>query len=132
MTGTYRVTLDNINVGTATVTQQGLYYRITCRCAFNEKGFYCISVQSGEHREYLGVCVPEGDSYILDKSIPIKRFPEKKLFFYASRKKKNSDRTFIPVKTGGDFSGLTELMNGKFESSKGENYIVFPSGTAVQ
>ena len=132
MTGTYHITLDNHRVGTAAVTQQGLYYRIACQCVFKVKGFYCISAESGEHREHLGLCIPEGDRYILNKSIPVKRFPEKKLSFYASRKKENSEHTFIPVETGGEFTGLAELMNGKFESSKGSNYIVFSSGTAVQ
>lgn len=132
MIGTYRVTLDNINVGTATVTQQGLYYHIVCNCTFRERGFYFICVQSGTNLENLGLCVPEGDHFKLEKKVPAKRFLENSLLFFATRKGERDTPTSIPIETGGEFPYLSDLTKGTFQNLKGKCSVVFPSKVAVQ
>ena len=132
MTGTYRVMLGHSNVGAAIVERKGLYYHNVCNCVFPEKTIYTISVQSGEHCEYLGVCVPEGNRYKLEKSVPIKRFSANELLFSASRKNANKELVFVPIETGGRFSHLSDLMTAKFHFADNKQGVILCLQNTVQ
>ena len=81
MAENYDITLDASPVGSAQVEKQGLYYRFSCRCKLPDNGFYRIHVICGDKREDLGICVPMGDAFGMDKKLPAKKLGEGKPTF---------------------------------------------------
>ena len=122
--GTYSVKLGNTTVGTATVEKQGLYYRFTCHCDFSDKDIYTISVQSGAHCESLGVCMPEGKHYRLEKKIPAKYLPQKELHFFASRKSTETASQFILLENGAQFQHISKLTDARFQQLDGKYGVI--------
>ena len=60
-------------VGYAEVLQEGLYYRICCRCKQCCNAVCRLIIQSGTERENLGICLLEDGEFVLFKRIPIKK-----------------------------------------------------------
>lgn len=120
MTGTYPVILGSKSVGAVTVVKQGLYYCFACNCTFPDNGIYTISAQCGRHYENIGICIPDGEHYKLEKKIPVKYFPQKEPCFIASRRSTESDNIFIPLESGGDFQHLSQLMDARFQYLDGK------------
>ena len=58
MIGIFEIKEGGGPVGQVTVEQQGLYYRISCRCSLTEKTMRRLVVVSGDKREDLGTLVP--------------------------------------------------------------------------
>ena len=81
MAETYDITHEGAPVGTARMEKQGLYYVFSCRCRLPEEGLYRIHAINGETREDLGICVPIGSAFGMDKKIPAKRLGEGNLTF---------------------------------------------------
>lgn len=69
----YKVYLRDQDVGKVQIIQQGLYFRVVCRCLLPDSQIYRLYAVSGEKQDSLGVVIPEGDGWILDKKIPAKR-----------------------------------------------------------
>lgn len=124
MTGTYSVKLGNTTVGTAVVEKQGLYYRFICNCDFSDKDIYTISVQSGAHCESLGVFIPVGKHYRLEKKIPVKYFPEKELHFLVTKKSTESGNQFIPLESDAQFQYLSKLKDARFQHLDGKYGVI--------
>ena len=81
MSETYDITYDGAHVGNAKMKKQGLYYSISCRCRLPDAGLYRIHAIAGGRREDLGICVPMGDAFGMDKMIPVKYLGEEGVFF---------------------------------------------------
>ncbi|MBR4289061.1 MAG: hypothetical protein IKT52_00250 [Oscillospiraceae bacterium] len=76
MAETYDITYDGVNVGRAQMEKQGLYYVFSCRCRLPQDGLYRIHVLCADKREDLGICVPMGDVFGMDKKLPAKKLGE--------------------------------------------------------
>ena len=76
MAETYDVVYEGERVGTAQVEKQGLYCTFSCRCRLPEEGFYRIHAVYADKREDLGICVPLGAEFGMDKKISVKRLGE--------------------------------------------------------
>jgi len=72
----YDITFDGAIVGTAKMERQGLYHAFSCRCRLPDQGLYRIHVLCGEKYEDLGICVPMGDSFGMDKKLAAKKLGE--------------------------------------------------------
>ena len=81
MAETYDIVYEGKPVGTAQVEKQGLYCTFSCRCRLPEEGFYRIHAVYADKREDLGICVPLGADFGMDKKISIKRLGEGKPSF---------------------------------------------------
>ena len=73
MADTYDITYDGVTVGTAKIDREGLYYAFSCRCSLPEEGLYRIHVTVADKREDLGICVPMGGAFGMDKKLSAKR-----------------------------------------------------------
>jgi len=73
---TYDITYNGAPVGTARMEKLGLYYLFSCRCRLPDQGLYRIHVISPQTREDLGICVPMGDVFGMDKKIAAKHLGE--------------------------------------------------------
>ena len=78
----YDIYLNFEKVGFADVVQEGLYYRITCRCKFNNTAVYRVIIKTCRDIINLGICIPQNNEYTLTKRIPVKRICSGKLSFF--------------------------------------------------
>ena len=124
MVGTYEIRRGNETVGTAKVEKQGLYYRICCRCKVSGEGMRRIVVTSGKTREDLGICVPMGNEFGLDRKIPCKRFGDGKPEFLLLPKYPGIQGRFVPVYPDEPFAYMTRLKNAYLEIREGQPGIV--------
>lgn len=65
----FDIRYDHKIVGTATVTQNGLYYTICCRCTLPNQGLHRILIQSGDKQTDIGICVPIDGMYGMNTSV---------------------------------------------------------------
>lgn len=77
----YAVMYRGEQVGKLQMQKQGLYCRIQCRCQLPGDDIYRLKMLTGDDSTHIGVLVPEGDGFLLDKKIPAKRIPSGELSF---------------------------------------------------
>lgn len=77
----YAVMYRDEQVGKLQMQRQGLYCRMQCRCQLPGDDIYRLKMLHGEGSTHIGVLVPEGDGFLLDKKIPAKRIPSGELSF---------------------------------------------------
>lgn len=106
-------------MGKAYVTQQGLYYRIQCRCAMSTDVIHRLVVTCGQCQESLGVLVPFGQEFGLDTKLPVKRLGQGALKFKVQPKHKQMHE-MIPLSPEEPFAYIRRLrqcylvrMNGR-------------------
>ena len=120
MDGIYEVYLGKEAAGKVEVRQQGLYCRILCRCRIPGEQVYRLFAVSGDHRENLGVVVPEEDGFVLDKKIPAKRLGNGPLRFILSTGAGSLKGKFIPICPEEPFAYIDRLKNAFLESENGK------------
>ena len=77
----YAVMYRGEQVGKLQMQKQGLYCRMQCRCQLPGDDIYRLKMLQGKESIHIGVLVPEGDGFLLDKRIPAKRIPAGELHF---------------------------------------------------
>lgn len=130
MAETYDITYEGVSVGSADMEKQGLYYAFSCRCRLPEEGLYRIHVTCAENREDLGICVPIGGTFGMDKKISAKRLGEGKPAFELLPKDWKPQETVVEPEP--EFQPVEEekqvVETPVFEGEKieTEENIVFP------
>ncbi len=119
MEGCYEVYLGNAAVGKVQILPEGLYLRITCRCAAPQDQIYRLCAEIGDRRESIGVVVPEGDGLRLTKRIPAKRFGGQTPRFYLSTGGSPGVGVFVPICPEEPFAYIDRLQNAFLESRQG-------------
>lgn len=118
----YQVFLNGAVVGEADVVSEGLYYRFRCRCALPEKAAYRLAVTISAQTYDLGICVPDGAVYTVDKKLPAKRFPKGEMRFSVSC---NAGRSAgIPLAEDQPFGYIKSLLNAKLQITAGSYEIL--------
>ena len=124
MVGVYEIKEGTNTVGKATVEQQGLYYKISCRCQLTGKGMHRLTVFCNEKQEDLGTLVPVDGAFGLEKKIPVKRLGEGTPEFCLLSRNGSEDRKFIPVYPEEPFSYMSRLKDAYLERRNGQLGIV--------
>lgn len=119
MDGTWNVYFEGETVGTCSLQEQGLYYRVQCRCSMITNGICRLKMQCGEQSLDLGIMVPEEGALCLNRSIPAKKLPRGQLQFALQSEQQRKDNTFIPVQDGESFAYLSKLDNAKLVKRNG-------------
>ncbi|MGM9590215.1 MAG: hypothetical protein ACI3V0_08610 [Faecousia sp.] len=97
MNEVYEVYYGGASAGKIQLLRQGLYVRLICRCQLPTQEVCRLFVDIGDRRESLGVVVPEGDGFILDKKIPAKRLGEGRLRFLLSAGRGEKRGSYDPI-----------------------------------
>jgi len=118
----YDILMDTQVVGQAEVTQEGLYYRFSCRCTPPDEGVHRIIVSDGDNTKDLGICVPTGEWFCLVSRVPVKYLSGEKLEFTLVPKDKK--QTAVPVATDEPFHALDKLDSAYLQQSEGGTEIV--------
>ena len=119
MEGSYGVYLGDTQVGKLQIIQEGLYYRLICRCQVPENMVYRLFAVTESGRENLGVVVPEGDGCVLQRKIPATRLQKGSRFLLSARGEEECGK-FVPVYPEEPFSYIAQLGNAFLEVRNGQ------------
>jgi len=117
--GFFEVYQGNRIAGKVQLIPQGLYVRVICRCRIEGEQVYRLFAVSGDHRENLGVPVPEGDGFLLDKRIPAKRLAEGVRFLLSAGAGELNGK-FVPICPEEPFLYIDRLKTAFLESEQGK------------
>ena len=124
--GTYDILMGGEKVGQAKVEQQGLYYRFSCRCRISGEVICRVCVSCGAKTENLGVLVPMGSEFGLEKKLAVKKLGRGLFRFRAGPKHSVEMARFVPVYPEEPFSYLSKLQNAFLEIRNEEIGVLLP------
>lgn len=115
----YDIYLDGDAVGKARVKREGLYYLFTCTCRCTSSIIYRIVLTCDSERIDLGICVPDGDYYCLNRRIPVKKIQSGELRLEMKRKDEVQAGIICEVSEEKPFSDICRLHKARFEKRNG-------------
>jgi hypothetical protein len=124
MNGDYEIRMGKEVVGTATVEQQGLYYRFCCRCRLSGSVICRVTVSCNGHHENLGVLIPVGDGFGLSTKVAVKKLGKGPFQFRAMPKHQKSEGKFVPIYPEEPFAYISRLQNAFLEIRNGQAGVV--------
>ena len=119
----YTVYLWDRPAGTVTLSREGLYCRITCRCDLPEDVICRLKAVGQGREEGLGVLVPERGAFVLRTRIPAKRL-EGEFSFHAVPNREVLPGKFIPLSPEEPFMYLQRLKDAYLVRKNGCTGIV--------
>lgn len=119
----YPITMNGNPVGKMSVERKGLYYRFCGRCSLNRDGIYRAAVTCGTHQERLGVLIPEGDSFCVRTSLPVKRIGEGELSFQVLSDHATPTGVFVPIIPEEPFAYIARLKDSFLETQGNQTGI---------
>ena len=111
MIGEYPVFLGKHQLGTVAVKRAGLYYQFVCRCKLPGNVLYRLRISCDDTQENLGVLVPEGDRFVLNTKLPVKKFREGSPEFWIFSNSEGSGEKVIPVYPDEPFAYISRLKD---------------------
>ena len=115
----YPIICKNKPVGTAQVTVEGLYYRIRCWCTQEARPPRRILMRSEAASVDLGICLPDGQQFIMNTRIAAKRLGEGAFSFHMSAPEYEKG-IFYVVETNKPFPHLSSLKRARFTVQDGK------------
>lgn len=123
----YPVMLGKETVGKVNLTKEGLYYRIFCRCRITGAGIFRLDAQCGGKRVNLGILVPEGDGFGLERRIPVKHLGDGEMTFQLMPGRDTLNRgTFVPIRAEEPFGYISRLKDSFLDYQDGQKGIRIP------
>lgn len=120
----YEVFFGQETVGKVQVIRQGLYYRFICYCKLSGDVVCRLGVRCGVKTENLGVVVPMGDGFGLDKKLPVKHLGEGKMEFYLMPKHDKVQGKFVPIYPEEPFSYIERLKDAFLAQQNGQVGVI--------
>ena len=120
MEGEYLVAYQGKTVGKVQVIQQGLYYRVICRCQVPQSPILRLYGVWEDKRENLGVVLPAEKGAALDKKILAKRFGQGQVQFQLCQGAGNLAGRFVPISPEEPFEYIERLKTSFLESRQGK------------
>lgn len=125
MVENYEVYMGKTAVGKVQVTREGLYYHFVCRCRLDGDNVRKLSVKCGDVVQKLGVLVPVGDGFGLEKRIPVKHIGVGVFSFLISPCHNGVSEMFIPLSPEEPFAYIERLEDAFLYIQGGKTGIVF-------
>lgn len=110
MEGNYPVHMGGKPVGTVNVEKQGLYYHILCSCEIPDDTVCRLMLKSKEKTEKIGILIPAGKAFLLEKRIPVKNLSTDTPEFFVSTQLDVENRMFVPICAEEPFAYLSRLQ----------------------
>ena len=120
MTKQYPITVAGKTWGTVQVEQKGLYLHIFCRCEISGDVMYQLLLRQQERVEDLGVLVPQGGSYVLQKRIPAKPWAQESMTFSLKPRHERMAGQFIPIRADAPVACLAQLTRAVMAQREGQ------------
>lgn len=115
MDGNYDIFRGGEKIGKAQIKKEGLYYRFRCCCALTGEVIYRLTATCGGKTENLGILIPDGDAFRLEKKLPVSRFPMGEPVIQAVPGNPDKTGLFAPVKPDEPFRYLAEIESARME-----------------
>lgn len=120
MEGIYPIVSGTEPVGEVQVYPKGLYYHFRCRCIHDQECVCRLMIRCGNQVEKLGIMVPEGEYFVLNRQIAKKHFvDESPVFFLLGDLKEAENGLFIPISSEEPFEHLSRLQDAVLENREG-------------
>lgn len=119
----YQILMGNDVVGTACIETLGLYTHIICRCHFPRNNIYRIRAKYGSNEIDLGVCIPNGDSYVVKGKVATKRLNSSIPSFFAYTQVKHNS-LFVSLNPEIKFEYFANLTEATFHVQEGKRGII--------
>lgn len=119
MCDSYEITLGNQTIGTAQVSQEGLYYRFYCRCSLTEEIMYRLKMMCGDNEYDLGILVPVEEGFGINTKLPAKTVGKGILSFYVQPRHPQLTGHFIPIRADEPFAYLDKLQRAYLDVQDG-------------
>jgi len=126
MDGSYSVRLGKKTVGKVQVSKQGLYYRFVCRCMHAGDDVHRLVVLCADQRVSIGVLVPEGDGFGLDRKIPAKQFLHAFTEFFIAPMHETVQGKFVPISPEEPFHYIAQLKDSFLIERQGRIGVMIP------
>ena len=127
----YEVYFGKDKAGRVQVTREGLYYRFLCRCRLSGDVVCRLLVRCGQMQENLGVVVPMGDGFGLEKKVPVKHLGEGNMEFVLTPKQDRIGGKFVPIYPEEPFSYIARLKDAFLAQQNGQpGAVINTSGKA--
>ncbi len=120
MEGNYAVYFGKEQVGKVQVLRQGLYYRFSCRCRLSGNVMYRLWIRCSSYRESLGIIIPMGEGFGLDRKIPVKRIGEGVPEFCLLPQRESIPQTFVSLSVDEPFEYLSQLKSAYLTRKNGQ------------
>lgn len=111
MEGVYEVWLKDMIAGEVLITREGLYYRFLCTVRLPKESRYHLVAYSEVKNVDLGLCIPQGEIFVLSTKIPIKRFDNCRYRYILTAK---AEKQVIPIFENQPFTHLNRLPDSYF------------------
>lgn len=115
MLGNYDIFLGGEKIGKAQISREGLYYRFRCCCELTGDVIYRLTVTCAGKTENLGILVPDGDAFRLEKRLPVSRFSQGEVLIRAIPGRPDKRGIFAPVHPDEPFGYISRLQNARME-----------------
>ena len=117
----YVITWNGKEFGKASLSREGLYWRISCCCPMPCR----IHLRTVTGERDLGICVPDGTGFGLITRIPIKLLGEGEMHFSAIRKKEVNGSFSVKLEPDKPFQHLSRLRSASLVIENGILRIAF-------
>ena len=124
MEGTWNVYLQDKVVGTCRMWREGLYCRVSCRCAGVGEDICRLVLENGEGVLDLGILVPVEGGFGLDRKLPARQLPPGDPRFFVRQSGHQRAEHFIPVRPDEPFEYLSRLTEARFAWRDGQAGII--------
>lgn len=124
MRNCYEIFLADQPIGTAEVTQEGLYYRFWCCCQLSGEVMYQIKVVCEGRESSLGVCVPLYGGFGVETKVAIKKIGKGEMRFYVTPRHFDLQGKFVPISADAPFVYIEKLENAHMAVVNGVQGVV--------
>lgn len=118
-------------IGKAEVRREGLYYRFRCCCKLTGEVIYRLTVACGEKTENLGILIPAGDVFRLERKLPASRFSADAFVIRAVPANPDRGGKFTPIYPEEPFRYIAKLNTARMAYSNGQVGVVFEDQSAL-
>lgn len=120
----YDIYLADERIGQANVAQQGLFYKIRCRCNLSGEVRFHVRVTGSAGEEDLGLLVPEGKDFCLSGSVAVKKLGEGLRFCVMPRRPEH-EGVFVPLRADEPFAYIMRLRECVLANKNGQVGVLF-------
>lgn len=126
MEGCYGVKLGKDTVGKLEIQKAGLYYHFLCRCKMKDSAVYRLNIQCADDQIRIGVPVPDGTGYLLERKLPVKLFSGPVKDVYLSPMHETVEGRFVPLSPEEPFGYIADLEKGFLSHRDGKIGVFIP------
>lgn len=112
MKARYDVYQNDAVVGQLYIRPAGLYYQLDCRCNLSSREIMELWMETANGCEKIGILVPYGEEFGIQRRILRKNLEEDKLRFVLYPRKVTTEEEKIPVQSNSPFPRIADLPNG--------------------